>query len=240
MDYIQDDKDLKSHLARERCFVLGFKSDGSSFQDKLSELEKSLVSIAKQEKWKETIPTDWALSEVVLRELRGQKERMISVTNLSRQCFGENKEKYTQINDILRFYHDIGVILHFDESSLVDAVIIDIQWFVDSFKDIITDPNHVRDVFENNRDWRSFYITGHILDRLLTDIWDKQHFEVSPKRGSPFTVDTWEKNQSKANLLQYMQRLGLIAVGTYAHYIPCMNKLTFGVREETFFSIHPK
>ncbi|XP_056015094.1 uncharacterized protein LOC125676204 isoform X4 [Ostrea edulis] len=225
LDNLKFDKHLKSHLNRKRCFVLGFKSDGSSFHDTLSELEKCMVSIAKEDRWKESIPTDWALSEVVLGELKRRKERIQSVTELSEKCFGENKEKYTQIRDILKFYHDIGVILHFDESSLAETVIIDIQWFVDSFKNIITDPNHIRDFVDNDRDWYSFYISGHILDRLLTDIWTSRHFEM----------DHWERNQNKANLLQYMQRLGLIAVGTYAHYIPCMNKRSFGMQEENFF-----
>ncbi|XP_056015096.1 uncharacterized protein LOC125676189 isoform X2 [Ostrea edulis] len=225
LDNLKFDKHLKSHLNRKRCFVLGFKSDGSSFHDTLSELEKCMVSIAKEDRWKESIPTDWALSEVVLGELRRRKVRIKSVKELSEKCFGENKEKYTQIRDILKFYHDIGVILHFDESSLAETVIIDIQWFVDSFKNIITDPNHIRDFVDNDRDWYSFYISGHILDRLLTDIWNSRHFEM----------DHWERNQNKANLLQYMQRLGLIAVGTYAHYIPCMNKRSFGMQEENFF-----
>ncbi|XP_062604141.1 uncharacterized protein LOC134265961 isoform X2 [Saccostrea cucullata] len=32
-----------------------------------------------------------------------------------------------------------------------------------------------------------------------------------------------------------MQRLGLIAVGNYAHYIPCLNKRAFGITEERYF-----
>ncbi|XP_056015100.1 uncharacterized protein LOC125677879 [Ostrea edulis] len=225
LDNLKLDKHLRSHLNRKRCFVLGFKSDGSSFQDTLSELEKCMVSIAREERWKESIPTDWALSEVVVGELRRRKVRITSVKELSQNCFGENKEKSTQIRDILKFYHDIGVILHFDESSLAETVIIDIQWFVDSFKNIITDPNHIRDFVDSDRDWCSFYISGHILDSLLTDIWNSRHFEMN----------YWKRNQNKANLLQYMQRLGLIAVGTFAHYIPCMNKRSFGMQEDNFF-----
>ncbi|XP_056015370.1 uncharacterized protein LOC125675033 isoform X2 [Ostrea edulis] len=225
LESLKFDKHLKSHLDRKRCFVVGFKSDGSSFQDTLSELEKCIVSIAKQDKWREVIPIDWALSEVVLRELRRQGVRMTSVTKLLNKCFGKNEDKYTQMSDILRFYHDIGVVLHLDGMSLAETVIVDIQWFVDSFKNIITDSNHVRDIVDNDRDWSSFYKSGHILDRLLTDIWESRRFEIN----------YWEMNENKATLLQYMQRLGLISVGTEAHYIPCMNKMTFGEKEERFF-----
>ncbi|XP_056015023.1 uncharacterized protein LOC130052885 [Ostrea edulis] len=218
LDFLEHNQHLKSHLTRERCFVLGFKSDGSSFQDTLPDLEKCMVSIAQQDRWKETIPTDWALSEVVLRELRGRGKRMISVEDLSGSCFGENEEKYTQIRDILKFYHEIGVILHFDERSLDETVIIDIQWFVDSFKNIITDPNHVRDIVENNRDWLEFNENGHIQDNLLMELWGTLNFQID--------------RYDKANLLQYMERLGLLFIGKQAHYIPCMNKTTFAIQQE--------
>ncbi|XP_056015156.1 uncharacterized protein LOC125676198 [Ostrea edulis] len=218
LDYLQDDKHLKSHLARERCFVLGFHSDGVSFEDSLSELEKCMASIAKEDRWKESIPVDWALSEMVLRDLRGQRKRLTSVWEFSKECFGNLREKYTQISDILKFYHDIGVILHFNESSLAKTVIIDIQWFVASFKNIITDPNHVRDFVDNTREWLEFNENGHLDDSLLTKIWKSRNFEIDPR--------------DKATLLQYMERLGLIFIGPQAHYIPCMNKRSFATQQQ--------
>ncbi|XP_062576067.1 uncharacterized protein LOC134237944 [Saccostrea cucullata] len=156
---------------------------------------------------------------------------MTSIGDLSSKCFGGNKEKITQIGDVLKFYHDIGVLLYFNDNNMSETVIIDIQWFIDSFKNIITDPNHARDIVENYTDWWNFYESGHILDRLLTDIWSTRRFEVS----------FWDRHQEKTNLLQYMQRLGLIAVGADAHYIPCMNKRAFGIEEENYFrSLHSK
>ncbi|XP_056018466.1 uncharacterized protein LOC125668285 [Ostrea edulis] len=220
LEYLQHDKQLRTHLARDRCFVLGFQSDGSSFTDTLSDLEKCIVSIAKQSRWLESIPIDWAMSEIILRELRKDGEKMISVKTLSQKCFGDNEEKCAQISDILKFYHDIGVLLHFDASNLSKNVIIDIQWFVDSFKNIITDPNHVKDLVDNKDDWCAFNENGQIQDELLTNIWKSQQFEIKPR--------------VKEDLLQYMERLGLIYTGKQAHYIPCMNKLSFGIKEEQY------
>jgi hypothetical protein len=152
---------------------------------------------------------------------------MIFVDNLSEKCFGGIREKQTKIGDILRFYHELGVILHFDESSLCETVIIDIQWLVDSFKNIITDPIHVRDLVDHHRDWMHFNENGHIPDSLLTKIWSSQRFEID--------------SNCKANMLQYMERLGLICTGGKAHYIPCMNKRTFGSEhEKTLQSIENK
>ncbi|XP_062587793.1 probable serine/threonine-protein kinase pats1 isoform X2 [Saccostrea cucullata] len=225
LDHLQFNKHLKGHLERKRCFVLGFHTDGTPFYDTLSDLEKCIIEIAREEKWKENIPTDWALCEVVFRELRKHGSKMITVKELSNRCFGENEAKSAQIKDVLKFYHDIGVILYFNEAALSDTVILDIQWFIDSFKNIITDPNHVRDFAENRRDWMDFYTSGHILDTLLTNIWRLKNFEL----------DFWNRYKHKEHLLQYMERLGLIAVGTVAHYIPCTNKRTFGSAEENYF-----
>ncbi|XP_062574932.1 uncharacterized protein LOC134236809 [Saccostrea cucullata] len=226
LDHLQFNKHLKGHLNRKRCFVLGFHADGDSFNDTFSDLEKCIIEITREERWKESIPTDWALCEVVFRELRKNRFRIMSVNQLYEVCFNRNKAKCAQMEDILKFYHDIGVILNFNEGALSATVILDIQWFVDSFKNIITDPNHIRDVAENSCDLNDFYKSGHILDRLLTNIWRLRHFEPN----------VWNRYQHKEDLLRYMERLGLISVGTVAHYIPCMNKRTFGSAEENFFN----
>jgi hypothetical protein len=192
--------------------------DGSTFQDTLTELEKCIVSIGKQDRWTETIPADWALSEIVLRELKGQGKKIALVSELSENVFGSNEAKHSQISDVLKFYHDIGVILRFNESLLSNTVIIDIQWFVDSFKNIITDPNNVRDCAEDYDDWLEFNKNGHLHDSLLSSIWSSQHFEIA--------------SSDRLNLLQYMERLGLIVIGEKAHYIPCMNKRSFSSEQE--------
>ncbi|XP_062579014.1 probable serine/threonine-protein kinase pats1 [Saccostrea cucullata] len=157
LDHIKYNKHLKRHLDRERCFVLGFESNDVSIPDALSELETCMALIAGDARWKETIPTEWIRCEVVFRELRKTKTRMCSVTELSKKCFGENKEKYSQLGDVLKLFNDIGVVLFFKEGILSETVIIDIQWFVDSFKNIIADPNHVRDIVEIHQDWLDFY-----------------------------------------------------------------------------------
>ncbi|XP_061177530.1 probable serine/threonine-protein kinase pats1 [Saccostrea echinata] len=225
LDHLKFNKHLKAHLDRKRCFVLGFHAAAESFNDTLRNLEKCIIEISREERWKESIPTHWALCEVVFQELRKGGFKMMSVMELSKMCFGKNEAKSAQIGDVLKFYHDIGVILYFNEGALSDTVIMDIQWFIDSFKNIITDPNHGRDISENSRDWLDFYNSGQILDRLLTNIWVLRYAEM----------DFWNRYQYKENILRYMERLGLIAVGTVAHYIPCTNKRTFGSAEENYF-----
>jgi hypothetical protein len=176
------------------------------------------VSIAKQDRWKETIPTNWALCELVLRELRRKGKKIIPVRILSKKCFVKSDERSTQMGNILKFFHNLGIILYFDEGSLSETVILDIQWFVDSFKNIITDPSHVFDAIKNDCDWCAFSENGHIQGKLLATIWSSEYC----------TVDRCYRS----GLLQYMEHLGLVSVGKDIHYVPCMNKRTFCITQE--------
>ncbi|XP_062620714.1 probable serine/threonine-protein kinase roco6 isoform X1 [Saccostrea cucullata] len=212
--HLRFDKSLKKHLDRKRCFLVGFQSKNDPSLDDLSELMICIASIAKEDRWKETIPTDWALGESTLRYLRGQNRRVISKKDFQKECFGKIYEKYKQVPDILKLFHEIGVILNFKEGVLSETVIVDIQWLVDAFKNIITDLNHVMDVVENNDDWQNFYQNGYLSDLLLEGIWSTKGFKVGT---------------FKSTILQYMQRLGLLVVGVNQHYIPCMNKCTFNL-----------
>ncbi|XP_062604103.1 probable serine/threonine-protein kinase pats1 [Saccostrea cucullata] len=220
LEHLRFDKNLKKHLDRKRCFLVGLHSiNDPSFND-LSDLMFCIASIAKEDRWKETIPADWALGESTLRYLRGQNRRIISKAEFQKECFGTIIEKYEQVPDILKLFHEIGVILNFREGVLSETVIIDIQWFVDAFKNIITDLNNVMDNVKNEEDWQNFYQNGYILDSLLEEIWSSKSFNVG---------------SFKPKILQYMQRLGLLVVGDNQHYIPCMNKCTFDAAHEDSF-----
>ncbi|XP_062584621.1 uncharacterized protein LOC134246315, partial [Saccostrea cucullata] len=220
LEHLRYNKYLTAHLNRKRCFLLGFETKDGQFLDNFSDLKNCIASIAKEDRWKETIPVDWALCEMTIRDLRLQKRRIISKEDFQKECFRKIKEKYTQVPDILKFFHEIGIILNFREKKLSDIVIIDIQWFVDAFKYIITDLNHVEDNVDNYEDWRNFSQNGYLKDKLLERIWSSKDFNVG---------------NSKRDILKYMQRLGLIVKGNDKHYIPCMNKCSFEAKHEEAF-----
>ncbi|XP_062579593.1 uncharacterized protein LOC134241571 [Saccostrea cucullata] len=111
---------------------------------------------------------------------------------------------------MLRFYHDAGKVLYFNETGLKQSVIIDVQWFVDVFKHVITDTLHVDGIIGSSGDWYEYYETGNLKDTLLENIW------ADSKK-----TDTLCHKQT---ILDFMQRLGLVAVGKESHYVPCMNR----------------
>ncbi|MES1922042.1 hypothetical protein MHBO_003558 [Bonamia ostreae] len=120
------------------------------------------------------------------------------------------------MKDALRFFNDIGSILYFDSADLEETVILDVQWFVDSFKNIITDNQDVELERIENEMWKRFYHTGELDDKLLESVWKE-----TEDFGESFLYH-------KEELLSYMQHLGLLARGSKetnnVHLIPCMTK----------------
>ncbi|XP_062567750.1 probable serine/threonine-protein kinase pats1 [Saccostrea cucullata] len=211
LELLKYEPDLRKHLDREHCFHIGFPKDDNEPLDKLTDIVECIASIALEDRWRENIPKDWAYCEVILRQNKQNGKKIISVTDFRKQVsikkFGKGNETF----DVLMFYHDIGAILYYNEDHLKASAITDVQWFVDCFKYIITDPKHARDLVENDKDWKNFFESGYLSTKLLTGIWKKK--DMVPRKCN--------------STLKYMQRLGLLAKGPKAHYVPCMNKLDF-------------
>ncbi|XP_062576275.1 uncharacterized protein LOC134238178 [Saccostrea cucullata] len=215
LDLLPTDSNLKKHLHHERCFFVHFPCDKGGKLEILSELENCIVTIAKDRRWKENIPKEWSIIELVLIKMR-RSIKIVSVKDLKETYWKAEKDDGIKIEDALCFFHDIGLILHFKEENLSNTIIVDVQWFVDIFKFIISDRNHVRDLAETDKDWQYFQRTGYLMDNFLSRIWES------------LTI----KSRERPTILQYMQRLGLLVIGEVKHYVPCMNKRDFGRNEQ--------
>ncbi|MES1923194.1 Glycosyl transferases group 1, partial [Bonamia ostreae] len=136
------------------------------------------------------------------------------------------------VYDMLRYYHDAGKVLYFNETDLADFVILDVQWFVDAFQFIITDKLHMKGIKGRMQDWEEYYQTGHLRDGLLTDIWRKRDLDLHKEllENDEVAIEDDIANDSryllpyKDTILMFMTRLGLVAVGEEFHYVPCINK----------------
>ncbi|XP_062567507.1 uncharacterized protein LOC134229738 [Saccostrea cucullata] len=225
--------DLASYIREDRCFLMSFPPS-----DPIKELEMFIVDIASRTKWNEKIPHEWTF---LINEMNKNKmDRIVPFPNIRDRLPVEALSKENQACDMLRYYHDSGRILFFQEGKLRNFIILDVQWFVNAFKTIITDNLHVKGIIANRQDWKDYYSTGNLQDTLLVDIWDMEdrnwqtaNFSDKPicKEDPRFLI------HHKDSMLLYMQRLGLIAVGGDLHYIPCMNKRDFNpkVHQKQFF-----
>ncbi|XP_061192320.1 uncharacterized protein LOC133200553 [Saccostrea echinata] len=206
----------------------------------LHDLETCFFDIASKTRWNENIPKEWSFFGLEINQKK-QRKRILKISEITTevteiaakgQTGSEKVEKGTQ--DMLRYYHDAGKALYFNENGLDDEVIIDVQWFIDAFKHIITDKKHFKGIPVTQGDWDEYYKTGNLRSQLLIEIWKHKDEELIKKlkkedenynvKGGSCERDERYLQYHEESLLNFMQRLGLLAVGRESHYVPCMNR----------------
>ncbi|XP_062617142.1 uncharacterized protein LOC134278855 [Saccostrea cucullata] len=138
------------------------------------------------------------------------------------QSFNETLPEGIKLHNIedmdamLQFFHDVREIIHFNQQFLNKVIILDVQWFADAFRNVITDKNHAQeDLFEFASEWDKFNETGELDEALLSAIWRMNNNDYI---------------EHKEDIMMYMEKLGLLAkMSDKIWYVPCMNKMQFPV-----------
>ncbi|XP_035660894.1 uncharacterized protein LOC118405498 [Branchiostoma floridae] len=143
----------------------------------LSDLRDDILKIAQQQNHMgRRIPISWLELKSKLMEMEKQGKKYCSLqdvmdaTDSSRVPEGFTPEENAVI--ILRFFHLCGDILFFDTPALRNFVILDLQWFVDIQKTIITIPQF-RDR-EVKGKWEQLEATGVLEDSLIEHVWSSR------------------------------------------------------------------
>ncbi|XP_062589865.1 uncharacterized protein LOC134251454, partial [Saccostrea cucullata] len=188
---------LKDHISTERYFEIECPK-GSLREEQakaIEDIRKCIVQTAKSlPHWGEKIPVQWSIFEHYVRS--NKKKKIVAMEELkSMDEFRSMSEN--DIDDMLRFYQEIGQIIYFSDKGLREHIILDVQWFVDAFKNIITDPFHVHAFCRRVMDWDLFMKTGRISDSTLHKVWRKNNKE------------SYISERDK--IMPYMEKLGILA-----------------------------
>ncbi|XP_062568960.1 uncharacterized protein LOC134231069 isoform X2 [Saccostrea cucullata] len=206
------DKALHKHLHEDRQFAVGFHDNES-----IENIKLSIVKVVQNlNHWGEKLPLSWVMFEKFFQEKKSQrimKKEMLLAFNDALPT-GIKLETDDDINIMLQFFHDIREILYFNQELLDVLIILDVQWFANLFKNVITDRNHAeKDLCRFASDWKKFDQTGELNDTLLTAIWEL--------KGVAFS-------EHKTDVMLYMEKLGLLAkLDDKKWHVPCMNKMPF-------------
>ncbi|XP_062618768.1 probable serine/threonine-protein kinase roco5 [Saccostrea cucullata] len=206
------DNILHKHLHEDRQFAVGFHDNES-----IENIKLSIVKVVQNlNHWGEKLPCSWVMFEKFFQEkksLRIMKKEMLLAFN---EALSQEMKLQTvhDIDFMLQFFHDNREILYFNQEILDCVIILDVQWFANLFKNVITDKNHAeKDLCRFASDWKKFDQTGELNDTLLTAIWEMKGIAVS---------------EHKTNVMLYMEKLGLLAkLNDKKWYVPCMNKRPF-------------
>lgn len=236
-----NDPILLRHICKSMCFWTGMPIkkfllwECDPFRETIEKIKKGIIGTSMQlDHWGMEIPNLWAIVERHIKEARGRSLKIMYVQDL----WIQNEDIYTtlhmkeksELEKILIFFHEVGEILYFPEKGLNEFAILDIQWFSDAFKYIITDLRHaysdLEDEIKNHADYMFFTRSGEMSFRLLEKIWDS------------FKREKFLEYQKE--LTKYMERLGMLTRITVFRkdirasykvrqrwYVPCMNRRIF-------------
>ena len=187
--------------------------------EKLSDLKKNIFNlVTKQRYWKRTVKPTCAILEHILQE-----KKMFRIIK-RKELFGINETLDIEFrlvkNDIttlLKHLHRAGTLLYFEEPTLEETIILDVQWLVDAFKSILAYYVGIEKGHDIKR--QHFYETGELYDEELDAIWKREE-----DKGNDYITH-------KDVLTSFMEKLGLLAVcdseDKIWYYFPSMNSRKF-------------
>lgn len=214
------DQTIKAYISPQRYFEVGFPLGKMKKQQKktMEDIKRCIASaVSAMPHWGEKVPLQWSYFEKIIHERK--VEKIMSIEELQSDESMEMEMDKKDMQDMLAFYHEIGYILYFRRSGLRDHIILDVQWFVDAFKDIIVDPFHAYQFCKSRIDWENFNNTGWIPKSAIFEFWKKKENEFF---------------KHKENILSYMENLGILAMvkENQSIYIPCINKTDFAAKHK--------
>ena len=183
-------------------FVVDNTKSGSDDECRgVKKLREKVLSVAKKlPQMEEAIPLKWLKFEKVLYLLSQDGYKWISIEKASQiateECGISEDEK--TIRTLLDFLHDQRVLINFSEPpELKSMVILDPQWLIDVFKEVITVKSW-EDVEDFGDLWRSFQKTGILDEKVLDDAWRS-------------LIDTDDNRETcKSTLISIMERFNLL------------------------------
>ncbi|XP_053389226.1 probable serine/threonine-protein kinase roco6, partial [Mercenaria mercenaria] len=186
--------------AAENHILKHFMIDNNCTVDKTSsqfeELKKEILKISKKQSYVgDLIPTKFLLLEEALNKKRKEGKKILNKEVDFSKCNEESLFKLDEkeVDVFLRFYHEVGSIIYFNENTLKDYVLLEPQWLIDAFKKLITAEQFMRNTDQKKFiRWKKFAKTA-ILEKDLIDMCWKDMVM-----------------SDRTLLLEYMEKLGLI------------------------------
>ncbi|XP_078321834.1 uncharacterized protein LOC144621833 isoform X2 [Crassostrea virginica] len=196
---------LRNRLDRSRLF-----STEKNSNKNMDNLKKCIASTVKSlNHWGEEVPISWSKLESMFKKLR-EYRKIYLLSDLLGDVQNMKDLRIENEKDLiiaLTFFHETGVIVFSKEVKTF--IILDVQWFVDAFKCIILEEEHIniKDQF-NFPEFNDLTEFGLLSNKLLNELWKDSSFY-----------------QHKESLVTYMKQLDMIAELTKEMwFVPCMNK----------------
>ena len=122
---------------------------------------------------KEAIPIKWLKFEKEMKEKNQDGHKWISLDEAkniaTEKCGISSTEQFVAM---LNFLHDQRILIHFDDTPQLNRmVILDPQWLIDVFKEVITIRPYQSKERKYEEMWLKLETTGILKEELLQHVW---------------------------------------------------------------------
>ena len=167
-------KPYETHLYHHVFVVDNTKSGNESECPEVRRLRKEVLDVAKElPQMKEAIPIKWLRYEKELQVMKEDGHKYIPLER-AKQVASEvcNIADDEQFLTLLNFLHDQRILIHFaDTPELNRLVILDPQWLIDVFKEVITIRPYQGKEKEFKELWFKLEQDGIMEEKLLVHVW---------------------------------------------------------------------
>lgn len=210
---ILSNHEKRRHLRKTHFLSNKFPSEKG---DEFKKLREEIFSNAKSLKnWGDNLPSRWIVLEKVINSKISGDNYTMSYTEAidlaAKSSFPDLKQTTSELDSFLKYEHDIGNIIFFDDVK--EFIILDPKWLVDVFKCFVS--HQYGNELINMRDWSELESKGKLSNNLIVKLLEK--------------VPQLSSMKHKQFVLQIMEKFDIIvkpkndeASGLF--YMPCMIK----------------
>ena len=156
-------------------FVVDNTKSGSEEKcPEVDRLGKEIETVANElPQMKEPIPIKWLKFEEEMKEKNQDGHMWISLDEAkniaTEKCSISSTEQFVAM---LNFLHDQRILIHFDDTPQLNRmVILDPQWLIDVFKEVITIRPYQSKERKYEEMWLKLETTGILKEELLQHVW---------------------------------------------------------------------
>ncbi|XP_068688928.1 uncharacterized protein [Montipora foliosa] len=149
------------------------KSGTESECPEVISLRKEVYGVAKElPHISETIPIKWLKFDKALRVLKEQGKHFVTLETAKDIAESCDIVDDLEVETVVNYLHDLRFLIHFDDTpALNELVVLDIQWLIDVFKNVITVKPYDRTEKRFVDLWSKLEKEGILHEELLSHVW---------------------------------------------------------------------
>ncbi|KAL3862502.1 hypothetical protein ACJMK2_008462, partial [Sinanodonta woodiana] len=157
--------------------LMGFVAiDNTKSDPKLEELKRNIFELASQQPhWGAEKPARWLPLEQAIMTLKasGVMVAPLSLIQEINSMGSVRIESSDELNEFLKFQHEMGTILYFSVDGLREKIVLSPQWLIDALNSLIT-TEFIGSNTAITRKWHEFKEKGKLTQELIDAVWTKE------------------------------------------------------------------